>query len=414
MYRIILPCLMGLESVLGRELVDLGFAPEQIHKENAQVLLDVDQEEGALSRAIARCNICLRTAERVLLEVATFPAANFDDLFDRVVALPWNNWIQRGEAFTVDGYTRKSQLFAPRALQSTLKKAMVLSLCRAWRLPEDSLLAEDPQKMAHHIRYRIMKDQVSLSFDTSGENLHKRGYRPLRNLAPIKETLAAGILGLSHYSGKPDELLYDPCCGTGTFLLEGALMAGHIAPGKNRRFRAEDWSFLTPGVFTEVREEAVAEEDLSALQAGIIAGSDFDQESLLLAHESAKLAGLDEYISLEHKDLRDLDLDELRARFDKPEILLVANPPYGERMGSKALAQDLNRCLAHLALAPDAFYTKPHSRFTVITSRDFEADTGRRADRRRKLYNGSLVCTAYLYFRSLWLPEDRGKTGRPG
>lgn len=209
MYRIILPCLMGLESVLGRELEKLGYPEKAIHNQNGQVLLDCGQKREEFSWDLARCNLFLRTAERVLLEVKNFKTKSFDELFDEVIAMPWAEWIQKGEAFSVEGYSRKSKLFAPRALQSTIKKGIVLSLCRAWHLPEDSLLEENPEKMDHKIRFRMMKDRISISFDTSGENLHKRGYRPKRNLAPIKENLAAGILILSHYSGKADELLYE-------------------------------------------------------------------------------------------------------------------------------------------------------------------------------------------------------------
>lgn len=201
----------------------------------------------------------------------------------------------------------------------------------------------------------------------------------------------------------------DPCCGTGTFLIEGAMMAGHIAPGKRRHFRAENWSFIDPRAFKEAREEAKDKENIKVLKEGIIAGSDIDKKALAVARDSASLAGLGDYIDFRQRDIRELDLEKLKESYGKEEILVIANPPYGERMADEEIAREINRSLAHLTMDPDEHFTKAHSRFTVITSRDYEKDVGRKADRRRKLYNGTLPCTAYFYFRSLWTDEERAQ-----
>lgn len=399
-YKIAIPVLMGLESVLADELAELGYAEEDIQKDNALVMLHVGNDIGELSRAAARCNIFLRTAERVEIEVSSFKAEDFDELFEKCQQLPWEEWIEPKAAIVVKGYSRNSKLFAPSALQSTIKKAIVLRLQRAWH-KEGRELPEDRNFKEHRIQYAVMKNTVSLRFDTSGTGLHKRGYRRAHNAAPLKETLAAGIIRLSRWEPFSGELLYDPLCGSGTFLIEAACMAGGIAPGLNRTFRGEEWAFLDPRAFAEAREEAEAAIDLTSPDDIFIAGSDIDARTLELAKENASRAGVRSFIRWANLDLFSLDEAALRRYFKAQKILFVANPPYGERMADEEEVKKINRQLAALALSDEAKYTKENCRLSVITSADFEEDCGRRADKRRKLYNGMIRCTLYQYFREI-------------
>lgn len=401
MYKIIIPVLMGLESVTGDELEALGFSRESITKENGLVILEPGQEREAIAEAAARCNMFLRTAERVEVEVASFKAENFDELFDAVQTLPWEDWIEPRAAFTVKGYSRQSKLFAPSAMQSTIKKAIVLRLLKARHMPEGALIEEDRDFCDLRIQYSVMNDQVSLRFDTSGEGLHKRGYRKAHNAAPIKETLAAGILYLSRWEPFSGELLYDPVCGSGTFLIEGALMAANIAPGVGRDFRGESWKFIGKEAFARAREEALDLEDRTPPDQVFIAGSDVNGRTLALAKENAGRAGVRPFIRWAEMDLFTLNEAKLRKYFGMDKILFVANPPYGERMSDPEEARRINRALAGLALEEKQNYTKENCRLSVMTSADFEADTGRRADKRRKLYNGMIKCTLYHYFREI-------------
>ncbi len=409
-YQIVLPVLMGLESVLGDELKALGYPEEKIIKENALVRLDCDGDAEKAKKALARCNVFLRTAERVEVEVARFKARDFDELFYAVQAEPWEAWIEKRAAFAISGYSRKSKLYAPSAIQSTIKKAIVLRLQKAWHLPENHRLEEDRSFSDLRIHYSIMNDEVSLRFDTSGTGLHKRGYRRAHNAAPIKETLAAGIIYLSRWEAFSGDLLYDPVCGSGTFLTEAALMAASAAPGMRRGFRAERWAFAGEEIFRRAREEARDLADFSTPEEIFIAGSDKDGRALRLAEENAERAGVRAFVHLEKADLFALDEAELRRRFEAERILFTANPPYGERMADAREAADINRGLARLAFSQRAAYTKKGCRLSVITAADFEADTGRRADKRRKLYNGMIKCTLYLYFREIRGNHKRNKT----
>lgn len=401
MYTIILPVLMGLESVTADELLELGFAAEAIVKENGLVRLAVGCDRKEISEAVARCNVHLRTAERVELEVANFRAEDFDELFEQVQLLPWEAWIEPRAAFTVKGYSRQSKLFAPSALQSTVKKAIVLRLQKAWHLPKEQHLEEDRDFLDLRIQYAIMNDRVSLRFDTTGTGLHKRGYRRAHNEAPIKETLAAGILRLIRWEPFSGELLFDPVCGSGTFLIEAARLAANMAPGLDRHFSGEQWKFLDSRAFAEAKEAARAAVDLSPPDEIFIAGSDLNPHTLSLAKENAGRAGVRPFIRWAEMDLFKLDEMKLRRYFGAQRIHFIANPPYGERMADSQEVRKINQALAALALSDEAKYTKENCRLSVITAADFEADCGRRADKRRKLYNGMIRCTLYQYFRQI-------------
>ncbi len=401
MHRIVIPVLMGLESVVSDELLSLGYQEEAIRKENGLVILIPDQEIQAIRQAVARCNLFLRCAERVELEIASFQAETFDELFEQVQTIPWADYVEKGAAIQVKGYSRDSKLFAPSALQSTIKKGIVLALQRAWHIPEDHKIPEDRDFQDMRLNYAIMKNQVFLRMDTSGEGLHKRGYRRAHNAAPIRETLAAGIIKLSRWEPFSGEVLYDPCCGSGTFPAEAALLAANVAPGSRRSFRGETWPFLGREPFQLAREEALDLEDLQAPSEIFIAGSDIDGRTLDLARENAARAGVAQFIELRHDDLYALSANYVKQRYLASRVLFVANPPYGERMQGESEhdIRDLNQAIGRLAFDPDSKYTRPGVRLSVITSADFEEDTGRKADKRRKLYNGMIKSTMYHYFR---------------
>lgn len=409
MTNIIIPVLMGLESVTADELLELGFQKDQIKKDNGLVTLESGPSQAETAEAAARCNMFLRTAERVEIEVAGFSAESFDELFEACLAQPWENWIEPRAAFGIKGYSRQSKLFAPSAIQSTIKKAIVRRLQNAWGLREDSRLEEDRSYMDLRIQYSIMNDHVSLRFDTTGTGLHKRGYRKAHNEAPIKETLAAGILQLSLWEPFSGELLYDPLCGSGTFLIEAAMKAANIAPGLKRSFKGESWPFVGKKAFDQAREEALDLVDPAPPDDVFIAGSDLNGRTLELAKENASRAGVRPFIRWAQMDLFELDEAKLRRYFNAQKILFVTNPPYGERMAEPEEVSRINRAVAKLALSEQAKYTKKDCRLSVITSADFEADTGRRADKRRKLYNGMIKCTMYHYYRAIRSNDQKGQ-----
>ncbi len=398
---------MGLEACVSDELEALGFAPDRIHKEDARVILDLDQDLAAVSRAVALCNVYLRTAERVELELCRFKARDFDSLFDQAQTIPWEDYLEPRAAITVKGYSRKSQLFAPSAIQSTLKKAIVLRLQKAWGLKPGSQLTEDRNFRDRRVNYSIMQDEVSLRIDTSGTGLHKRAYRLAHTAAPIKETLAAGLIMLSRFAPFSGELLYDPTSGSGTFAIEAALLAANMAPGVRRPFSGESWAFLDTTAFAEVKEEALAQEDRESCGEIFLAGSDLDPQAVKIARENAKRAGVAKLVDFQQKDLFDLQAGQLIAAYGQDRVLFISNPPYGERLADAEVAQKIHQGLGELAFYPGSNFTRPGCRLTVITPGDFETDTGHKADKRRKLYNGMIPCTMYHYFREKYLEKAR-------
>ncbi len=401
MYRIVIPVLMGLESVVADEVVALGYEANKVTKENGLVTLMPEQEIEAIRQTVARLNLFLRSGERVELEIASFRAETFDELFEQTKALRWADWVEEGAAIQVKGYSRDSKLFAPSALQSTIKKALVLSLQKSWHRREDFRLQEDRDFQDLRLNYAIMKDQVYLRMDTSGEGLHKRGYRRAHNAAPIRETLAAGIIRLSRWEPFSGEVFYDPCCGSGTFPAEAALLAANVAPGIARDFRGETWPFIGKEPFLRAREEARDLEDRQAPSEIFIAGSDIDGRTLDLARENVARAGISSFVELRRDDLFALSANYVKQRYLASRVLFVANPPYGERMQGETPkeVQEINQAIGRLAFDPDSNFTRPGVRLSVITSVDFEEDTGRKADKRRKLYNGMIKSTMYHYFR---------------
>lgn len=369
-FRMTAPCLFGIEGILSDELKRMGAA--DVVNENGRVNFTGD------FALLARANIRSRYAERILILMGTFPAQTFEELFQGVLALPWEQWIGSRDRFPVKGWSLNSKLNSVPACQSIVKKAIVERMKRKYRVPwfeETGVLFQ--------VQFSILKDQVSVMIDTSGEGLHKRGYRPKSNDAPIKETLAAAIAWLAHVY--PDSRVIDPCCGSGTLLIESALHAMKIAPGLRRNFAAEKWSSIPAEVWRKERMEAagliVKDNTFTAL------GSDIDETALALTAQNAAAAGVGARIETKCRDLSDFSPEGERG-------IVLCNPPYGERMLDVQQAEQLYRVMGKRFVPQKGwsyYIISPHERFEELF--------GRRADRRRKLYNGMLKCQVYMYFK---------------
>ena len=364
------PCLFGVEGLVAQELRDLEL--ENVQAENGRVLFSGGWE------AMIRANLNSRFGERVLLLLKTFPARSFEELFQGVKSLPWEAFLAKEDAFPVTGSSLSSQLHSVPDCQAIIKKAVVERLKAKYGLswfPESGPL--------HRIRFRILKDQVSVMVDTSGEGLHKRGYRAQSNEAPIKETLAASLCKLSRL--RSDGRLIDPFCGSGTLLVEGALLAKNIAPGLHRSFTAESWGNIPQEVWRQERDRA---QSLERRDAPFVAqGFDIDPASVELTLENAKKAGVADCVSAAVRDIRDFSQEGQYG-------CVICNPPYGERLLDIRQAQELYRVMGRL------FHPQRGWSFGVITPEvEFEQLFGRKADKRRKLYNGMIQCQYYQYFR---------------
>lgn len=371
MQTFIAPCHFGLEAVCKREIYDLGYDIERV--EDGKVFFLGDAEAGV------RANMFLRTAERVLLEVGSFTARTYDELFEATKALPWEEFLPRDARFWVaKAASVKSQLFSPSDIQAVMKKAIVERLKGVYHLnifPETGA--------AYPIRVVLMKDLVTVALDLSGDSLHKRGYRKLVSKAPITETLAAALLMLTPWN--KDRILVDPFCGSGTFAIEAALMAMNRAPGVNRNFTAEDWKNLIPEtLWQEARDEARDLEDLTAKPD--IQGYDIDGEIIKAARENARCAGVDAMIHFQERPVSALS-------HPKKYGFIVTNPPYGERLEEKEALPALYRTLGERFAALDSW-----SAYIITAYDKAEEDMGRKADRNRKIYNG-MMKTYFYEFR---------------
>lgn len=363
-------CLLGVEGLVAQELRDLGCG--SVRAENGRVLF------GGGWDILARANLNSRFAERISVLMGDFPAFSFEELFQGVKALPWEEFLGSRDAFPVSGSSLNSRLHSVPDCQAVIKKAVVERLKGRYRV---GWFAEDgPQ---HRIRFRILKDQVSIMLDASGAGLHKRGYRPAANAAPIRESLAAALLKLMRL--RPDATFYDPFCGSGTLLIEAAYMAQNIAPGMGRRFAAEAWGDVQRIAWQRERERA---KDLERRDTGFTAtGYDIDPEAVELALENAKRAGVSGCVRAAVRDIRDFRED---SRFG----CVVCNPPYGQRLMDQKAAMELYRQMGKV------FQPKGGWSYGVITpEEDFEKVFGRPADKRRKLYNGMIRCQFYQYYR---------------
>ena len=367
-FTLVAPCFFGTESTLSFEVRRLG-------AQNVQVTDGRVAFSGG-AEMIAAANLNLRTAERVLLLLRTFPASTFDELFDGVNAIPWEELIPADAQFPVKGSSLSSQLSSVPACQSIVKKAVVKRLQAGHKtasLPETGAL--------YKIRFAIRKNVVEVMLDTSGDGLHKRGYRRNATLAPIKETLAAAIADLGRV--RRDSLVQDPFCGSGTLVIEAAQKALNIAPGLRRRFAAEQIDFVPAAVWREQRQKALDEAKPDAAFEG--AGYDIDPAAVALANANARLAGVGERCRFEVADVKDFTAAQ--------NAIVLTNPPYGERLGDAAEAAGLARTLGQV------WQRHPGQGLYAITAdAEFETHFGKKAARRRKIYNGMIPCQLYMYF----------------
>lgn len=394
--RLIMTTHFGVESLVKDELLALDYPADWIKVLNGQVILTPDA--GDLASAVAKCNVWLRTAERVLINIAEAKARTFDELFDFTTTIPWEDLIPDEWAFHVNGYSRKSALFGIPACQGIIKKAIVNRLSTKRGVLPGANLPEDELAGLLKIQFSIVDDMVSFMIDTSGDGLHKRGYRPLAHIAPIKETLAAAMVILSKFAPFSDEALVDPFCGSGTIPVEAALIAMNIAPGINRNFSAERWPVIGTKAFAAVREEAMDLRDSEPVETPFIFGSDIDAKNIALSKENAARADVNRIISFRKGDAASLTVQEIRKWTGYPKALIIANPPYGERVldvdQARALFGSVGKCWLAGGKAREEL------RISIIAPYEsFESDFGGIADKRRKLYNGMIPCNMFHYFK---------------
>ena len=367
-YTLVAPCFFGTESTLHFEVKRLG--AQNIQVTDGRVRFEGD------AALVAAANINLRTAERVLLLLASYKAATFDELFDGCYRIPWEELLPADAAFPVKGSSLSSQLSSVPACQSILKKAVVKRLLAGHRvtaLPESGDV--------YKIRFALRKDEVEIYLDTSGDGLHKRGYRKRATLAPIKETLAAAIADLGRV--RRDSLVQDPFCGSGTLVIEAAQKALNLAPGLGRHFAAEHFAFLPAEIWAQQREKARGEARPDAAFEGV--GYDIDPAAVALASANARLAGVGDRCRFAVADIKDFT--------PAANATVLTNPPYGERLGDAAEAAALARTLGQV------WQRHPGQGMYAITAdAEFEQHFGKKAARRRKIYNGMIPCQLYMYY----------------
>ena len=373
----------GLEAVVKREIQNLGYTV--IRTEDGRVTYQGDE------RAIVRSNLWLRTADRVYLRIGELDAKTFEELCQQITGFPWEKWIPVDGAFPVVGTSVKSTLHSVPSCQSIIKKAIVSRLSDFYCVDRF-----EESGAEYRVRFSILKDHVTVMLDTSGSGLHKRGYRVRDVAAPMKETLAAALVQLSYwkdgamrpekYRNDPPRMLVDTCCGSGTILIEAAMMARNIAPGLNRSFAAMKWDWIPESLWKEERKKAFQEVDYDGEL--LIKGFDIDERAVEAARENAEEAGVGD-------DIRISKMDMKKFRADEDHGIIITNPPYGERIGDDEKIQKIYRKLA------DILENRPTwSLFLITTDKKLEESLGRKADRRRKLYNGRLE-TQYYQFHSV-------------
>ena len=369
-WELIAPCHFGLEAVLKREIIDLGYEVSSV--ENGKVTFIGDEE------AVAYANIFLRTTERILIKIGEFKATTFEELFEQTKALPWEDYIpENGKFWVAKANSVKSKLFSPSDIQSIMKKALVERMKYEYKkdwFPETG--ASFP------LRVTLMNDIVTVGLDTTGVSLHKRGYRQMTAKAPITETLAAALIMLTPWH--KDRILVDPMCGSGTFPIEAAMIAADMAPGMHRTFLAQQWTDLIPkecfdDAFEEARERVNTDIEVD------IQGYDIDPEVIKAARANAKLAGVDQLIHFQQRDIRDL-------HHPKKYGFIICNPPYGERISEKAELPALYTTIGERYRALDSW-----SMYLITSYEDTQKYIGRKADKNRKIYNGMMKTYFYQY-----------------
>ncbi len=369
-YELIAPCHFGLEAVLKREIIDLGYDVTKV--EDGRITFAGDGE------AVCRANIFLRTAERILIKVGSFHAESYEELFQGIKGLPWEEYIPaQGKFWVTKAASVKSKLFSPSDIQSVVKKAMVERMKEVYHI---EWFQESGAPFP--LRVFLMKDEVTAAIDTTGESLHKRGYRKLTAKAPIAENLAAALIMLTPW--REERILVDPFCGSGTFPIEAAMMAAHMAPGMNRSFTAQNWPHLIPlkewyGVLDEAREEIV-EDAYTDIQ-----GYDVDDAMVSIARENARLAGVEHLIHFQRRDVRDLS-------HGKKYGFIISNPPYGERIEEKNKLPELYGAIGERFRALDSW-----SMYLITAFEQAEKAMGLKAAKNRKIYNGMMKTYFYQF-----------------
>lgn len=367
-YTLSVPCLFGLEGLCAQELRRLDM--QDVAAENGRVLFRGD------FRDIIRANLWLRTGERVLLRLASFPAKTFEDLFQGVYHTPLEALIPKDGAFPIKGHCLSSQLHSVPDCQAIIKKAA------AKRLGEKYHMGWLPETGAvYQLQFSIMKDQAELFLDTTGPGLHKRGYRAVGNDAPLRETLAAAMVTLSRYRGRDN--FVDPFCGSGTIAIEAAMIAKNRAPGMNRSFACQKWAISREGDWQEARKEAMEKEFHGDYR---IFASDIDEKSLHIAKSNAKKAGMDRYITFSQADATKLNLPEGKG-------VIVTNPPYGQRMLEQRQAQQLLR-----EFGKHVGGNSEYDKYIISSEEELERYYGKRCTKKRKLYNGMIKCNLFMYY----------------
>ena len=367
-YEFSVPCLFGLEGIAGDELRRLDIP--NVRVENGRVLFSGE------ARDMAKANICLRTGERVLIVLADFPAKTFEELFQGVYHANLEDFIPKDGSFPVKGHCLNSQLMSVPDCQAIVKKAVSRRLGEKYGV---SWLPETGAK--YQLQFSIMNDRVQLYLDTSGQGLHKRGYRAVGNDAPLRETLAAAMVQLTRYRGR--EFLWDPFCGSGTIAIEAAMNAKNRAPGLNRSFSCQKWDISKPELWQKARSEALDKEFHGDYH---IYASDIDPKSLAIAQSNAKKAGMDKYITFSQADATKLTLPEGKG-------VIVTNPPYGQRMMEQRQAQQLLRGFGRTVGGQ-----KDYGVYIISSEEELERYYGRRCTKKRKLYNGMIKCNLFMYF----------------
>lgn len=369
-FELIAPCHFGMEAVLKREIDDLGYDITEVA--DGRVTFYGDEE------ALCRANIFLRTAERILIKIGSFHAETFEELFQGTRELPWEDYIpEDGKFWVAKAASVKSKLFSPSDIQSIMKKAMVERLGKVYGI---QWFQENGESFP--IRVFLMKDEVTVGLDSTGESLHKRGYRKLTAKAPIAENLAAALIRLTPWNGS--RILVDPFCGSGTFPIEAAMMAANMAPGMNRSFTAENWNHIVGKKnWYDTLDEARELVDLSVETD--IQGYDADEAMVAIARENAKLAGVEKLIHFQRRDVAQLS-------HPKKYGFIITNPPYGERLQEKEEMPALYRTIGERFRALDSW-----SMYLITAYDRAEQDIGRKADKNRKIYNG-MMKTYYYQF----------------
>lgn len=369
-FDLLVPCHFGLEAVLKREIYDLGYEITKV--EDGRVTFEGDEE------AICRANIFLRTAERVMIQVGRFKATTFEELFQGIKNLPWEEYIpEDGKFWVKKASSINSKLFSPSDIQSIAKKAMVERMKQKYH---KEWFKEDGA--AYPVRISLLKDEVTVALDTSGDSLHKRGYRTMTSKAPLTETLAASLIMLTPW--RKDRILVDPFCGSGTFPIEAAMIAANVAPGMNRDFTAEEWTNL---IDRKLWYECVKEaEDMIDTTVKVdIQGYDIDGDVIKAARENAKRAGVEHMIHFQQRAVADLS-------HPKKYGFIITNPPYGERLEDKADLPELYTQIGQAYQRLDSW-----SMFLITSYTDTEKYIGRKADKNRKIYNGMLKTYFYQF-----------------